>query len=134
MFKNGLNLIWKWLKGGRKNVMSIMMENVLTLKMGLAMNAVYVNITIGIDFMARREMTKMKISTIIKAYICMNKDRYCYSSEIAKFINENYFTLEKTVVNPKAVTRMIMDRRHYGIFRDVEINEEEHLKKFKLIK
>ena len=87
----------------------------------------------GGDSLARREMTKMKISTIIKAYICMNKNRYCYSNEIAKFINENYFTLEKTVVNPKAVTRMIMDRRHYGIFRDVEINEEEHLKKFKLM-
>lgn len=84
--------------------------------------------------MARKDMTKAKISAIIKAYLCLNKDRYCYSSEIAKFINSNYFTLEKIVVDSRAVTRMISDRRHYGMFKDVEIDDTGYIKKFRINK
>jgi len=56
--------------------------------------------------MVRNEVDT-KIRTLIKAYLVFNRGKKCTAAEIAEFINNNGFSLNKYSLHPTRVSHMI---------------------------
>lgn len=58
-----------------------------------------------------KDYTKVKIRTLIKAYLVMNKGKKCTANQISEWINSEWFGMNKTLVNPRIVASMISKER-----------------------
>ena len=58
-----------------------------------------------------KDYTKVKLRTLIKAYLVMNKGKKCTAKQISEWINSEWFGMNKALVNPRIVANMIHTER-----------------------
>ena len=52
-------------------------------------------------------MRDTKLRTLIKAYLVFHRGKRCTAKEISEWINSNNFCLNRNVVNPNIIARLI---------------------------
>lgn len=72
-------------------------------------------------------MTKIKLRTVIKAFLCANKGKKYSANEIAEFVNTNYFGMTKQSFSSISIGRFMNDYKHYPVFREIQ-RERPHNK------
>jgi hypothetical protein len=58
-----------------------------------------------------KDYTKVKIRTLIKAYLVMNKGKKCTAKQISEWINSEWFGMNRSLVNPRVIAKMIKTER-----------------------
>ena len=58
-----------------------------------------------------KEYTKVRIRVLIKAYLVFNKGKRCTAKMISEWINSEWFGMNRSLVNPNIVARMINSER-----------------------
>ena len=59
-----------------------------------------------------KDYSKVKIRVLIKAYLVMNKGKKCTAKQISEWINANWFGMNRSLVNPNVIGRMINTERY----------------------
>ena len=59
-----------------------------------------------------KDYVNVKVRTLIKAYLVMNKGKRCTAKMISEWINGEWFGLNRSLVNPRVVGRMINRERY----------------------
>ena len=58
-----------------------------------------------------KDYTKVKIRTLIKAYLVMNKGKKCTAKQISEWINSEWFGMNRSLVNSRVIANMIKTER-----------------------
>ena len=58
-----------------------------------------------------KEYTKVRIRVLIKAYLVFNKGKRCTAKMISEWINSEWFGMNRSLVNPRTIARMISSER-----------------------
>lgn len=72
-----------------------------------------------------RKIIDIKVRTLIKAYLVLNKGRKCTSAEIADFVNNNGFSLNQYSLHPTRVSHMINSAKWNNSNMLYEVNSEK---------
>lgn len=72
-----------------------------------------------------KEYSKVKVRTLIKAYLVFNKGKHCTAKQISEWINSEWFGLNRSLVNPRVVARMISNDRYQRSNILSEVNVEK---------
>lgn len=77
-----------------------------------------------------KEYRDVKLRTLIKAYLVFNRGKHCTSKEISGWINDNYFGLNRTLVNPSIIAYLLRKGRaqRNHILSEVECETVNNLK------
>ena len=58
-----------------------------------------------------KDYVKVKIRTLIKAYLVMNKGKKCTAKQISEWINSEWFGMNRSLVNSRVIGNMIKTER-----------------------
>ena len=72
-----------------------------------------------------RETVKLKVRTLIKAYLVMNKGKRFTAKQISEWINSEWFGLNRALVNARTVSRLISSGMYCNSDILSEINYEK---------
>ena len=72
-----------------------------------------------------KETVKLKVRTLIKAYLVMNKGKRFTAKQISEWINSEWFGLNRALVNARTVSRLISSGMYCNSDMLSEINYEK---------
>ena len=72
-----------------------------------------------------KETVNLKVRTLIKAYLVFNKGKKCTAKEISEWINSHWFGLNRTLINPNKIGRLINANRFTSSIMLSEIKSEK---------
>lgn len=72
-----------------------------------------------------KETVNIKVRTLIKAYLVFNKGKKCTAKEISEWINSHWFGLNRTLINPNKIGRLINANRFTSSNMLSEIKSEK---------
>ena len=75
--------------------------------------------------MMAKETVKLKVRTLIKAYLVMNKGKRFTAKQISEWINSEWFGLNRALVNARTVSRLISSGMYCNSDFLSEINYEK---------
>ena len=75
--------------------------------------------------MMAKETVKLKVRTLIKAYLVMNKGKRFTAKQISEWINSEWFGLNRALVNARTVSRLISSSMYCNSNILSEINYEK---------
>ena len=80
-------------------------------------------------------MVNLRVRTLIKAYLIFHKGKRCTAKEISEFINGHWFGLNRSLVNPRTVSNLIMSERVQkgNILSEVQVETVNNLKHYWVI-
>jgi hypothetical protein len=58
-----------------------------------------------------KEYTKVRIRVLIKAYLVFNQGKRCTAKMISEWINSEWFGMNRSLVNPRVIAKMIKTER-----------------------
>ena len=72
-----------------------------------------------------KETVNLKVRTLIKAYLVMNKGKRFTAKQISEWINSEWFGLNRALVNARTVSRLISSGMYCNSNILSEINYEK---------
>ena len=77
------------------------------------------------DMSMAKETVNLKVRTLIKAYLVMNKGKRFTAKQISEWINSEWFGLNRALVNARTVSRLISSGMYCNSNILSEINYEK---------
>ena len=77
-----------------------------------------------------KKIRDTKLRTLIKAYLVFNRGKKITAKEISEWISSNNFRLNRSIVNPRIISRLIYAGKHNPnhILYDIECETVNNLK------
>jgi hypothetical protein len=72
-----------------------------------------------------KDTVHMKIRVLIKAYLVFNKGKRCTAKEISEWINSGWFGLNRSLVNPNVIGKLISSGRYVSTNMLSELQTEK---------